>query len=797
MVVGQGVLPDLPYVTRVVQPFNTTKYECLMSEEPTPPADDRQAAERTAALDYHRHPRPGKLAIQATKPLATQRDLALAYSPGVAAACEAIVRDAHAAAYLTARSNLVAVVTNGTAVLGLGPIGPLAAKPVMEGKAVLFKKFADIDVFDIEINATDPDQFIEIVAGLEPTFGGINLEDIRAPECFRIERDLQARMNIPVLHDDQHGTAIIVSAAILNGLRLVGKPIQQVKLVTSGAGAAALACLHLLVSLGLPRENIIVTDRQGVVYQGRSEEMDPWKSVYAQDTAARTLAEAIEGADIFLGLSVGHVLTPDMVRRMAERPLILALANPTPEILPPLAQAARSDAIIATGRSDYPNQVNNVLCFPFIFRGALDVGATSINEPMKLACVQALADLALAEPSDVVTKAYGGQEQHFGPDYLIPKPFDPRLITHLAPAVARAAMQSGVATRPLDDMAGYIEHLNEFVFRSGLLMKPIFAIAKRHPKRLVYAEGEERRVLQAVQQVVDEGMAQPILVGRPAVITHRIEELGLRIKLNKDVELINILQDDRFTNYWNEYHQLMGRDGVSPEVAKTVVRTNQTVVAALALNRGDADAMLCGAVGSFHQHIRDVREVIGKRPDIHGLFTLSALMLPSGTFFICDSHVTANPTSEQIVEMTLLAAEELRAFGITPKVALLSRSNFGTSPHPSARKMRHATDLLRARAPDLEVEGEMHADTALSESLRMAAFPSSRLKGTANLLVCPNVDAAHIAFNLLKMLGGGVSVGPILVGAAKPVHVVTQSITVRGLVNMSAMTVAQAQIQAN
>jgi len=750
---------------------------------------------KEAALQYHREPRPGKLAIVATKPLATQRDLALAYSPGVAAACQAIVQDPQQAAQLTARGNLVAVISNGTAVLGLGAIGPLAAKPVMEGKAVLFKKFADIDVFDIEVAENDPEEFIKTVARLEPTFGAINLEDIKAPECFEIEQALHARMHIPVLHDDQHGTAIIVGAAVLNGLRVVGKDISKVRLVASGAGAAALACLNLLVSLGLPRAHITVTDIEGVVYQGREKLMDRWKAVYALDTRARTLAEAIQGADIFLGLSAGGVLKPAMVASMAERPLVLALANPTPEILPEEVKAVRPDAVIATGRSDYPNQVNNVLCFPFIFRGALDVGATTINEAMKLACVKALAELAMAEPSEVVTKAYGSTTLRFGPEYLIPKPFDPRLIVQLAPAVAQAAMDTGVATRPMVDFDAYREHLTEFVFKSGLVMKPIFTVAKQHPKRLIYAEGEDRRVLQAAQQVIDEGIAYPILVGRPETIRDRLNELGLRMRPGKDFELINILQDERFQNYWSDYYQLMKRKGVVIEKAKTVVRANPTVVAALAVRQGDADTMLCGAVGRFNEHLRDVLDIIGKQEGIHEVSTLSALILPTGTFFICDSHVTADPTVEELVEMTLLAAEEVQAFGLKPKVALLSRSNFGTHDSPSAHKMQAALEILRQRAPTLEVEGEMHADLALSEEIRRGTFPDSRLKGQANLLIMPNVDAAHISLNMVKMLGGGVSIGPILVGAALPVHVVNQSTTVRGLVNMSAMAVAQAQMQ--
>lgn len=749
-----------------------------------------------SALHYHRTGTPGKLAIIATKPLATQRDLALAYSPGVAAACEAIVDDAGEAANLTARSNLVAVISNGTAVLGLGNIGPLAAKPVMEGKAVLFKKFSNIDVFDIEINELDPDEFVKTVARLEPTFGGINLEDIKAPECFMIEQALRERMRIPVFHDDQHGTAIIVAAAVLNGLRLVGKAINDVKLVTSGAGAAALTCLNLLVSLGLRREHITVTDRLGVIHQGRSKEMDTWKSAYARDTSARTLGDAIAGADIFLGLSVGKVLQQSMVKSMADKPLILALANPIPEILPEDVKAVRPDAIIATGRSDYPNQVNNVLCFPYIFRGALDVGATTINQPMQLACVQALADLAMAEPSELVVKAYGGDAMRFGPEHLIPKPFDPRLIVQLAPAVARAAMDSGVATRPIEDFEAYAQRLNQFVFRSGLVMKPVFAVAKQYPKRLVYAEGEERRVLQAAQQVIDEGIARPTLIGRPEIIQARRQELGLRMEAERDYDLINILQDDRFQDYWKEYHLLTRRKGVIPEEAKTVVRTNSTVVAALAVRRNDADAMLCGVVGRFTRHLQGVLEVIGKRGGVQDVSTLSVLILPKGTFFICDSHVTPDPTVDEIVEMTLLAAEEVKAFGLTPKVALLSRSNFGTHDSPSSQKMRDAIRILQQQTLDIEVEGEMHADMALSEEIRQATFPDSCLTGQANLLIMPNVDAAHIAFNMVRMLGEGVAVGPILLGAAWPAHVVTQSISVRGLVNMSAITVAQAQMRA-
>jgi len=746
------------------------------------------------ALHYHRYPVPGKLAITATKPLATQQDLALAYSPGVAAACDAIVADPAEASNLTARSNLVGVISNGTAVLGLGAIGPLAAKPVMEGKAVLFKKFSGIDVFDIEVAETDIDAFVNIVASLEPTFGGINLEDIKAPECFEIERKLRERMSIPVFHDDQHGTAIIVGAAVMNAMRLVGKKLDEIKIVTSGAGAAALACLNQLVSMGVKKENIVVTDIIGVVYKGRQELMDPWKSQFAVETEGRTLGDVIGGADIFLGLSAPGVLTPEFAKRMAPKPMIMALANPEPEISPEDAKRARPDAIVATGRSDYPNQVNNVLCFPFIFRGALDVGATEINEAMKLACVTALADLAMAETSELVSKAYGGQPAPFGPENLIPKPFDPRLISKIAPAVAKAAMESGVATRPIEDFDAYHQKLTAFVFRSGLVMKPIFDAARRIPARLVYAEGEERRVLQAAQQVIDDKLAHPILVGRRNVIEMRIKQLGLRMRPDEDFELVNIHKDKRFREYWSEYHELAGRRGTSPEEAKNVIRTQATAVAALMVNSGGADAMLCGTVGRFYDHLKHVDDIIGKAKGIRAYSTLIGLILPSGTFFMCDTHVTPDPSAEEIAEMTLLAADEVRCFGITPKVALLSRSNFGTSDMPSALKMRQAVRILESDAPELEFDGEMHADCALSESIRSAALPNSRLKGQANLLVMPNVDAANIAYNLLKMLGGGAPIGPILVGAAQSVHVLTQSVTVRGLVNMSALAVARAHV---
>ncbi len=683
--------------------------------------------------------------------------------------------------------------STGTAVLGLGAIGPLAAKPVMEGKAVLFKKFSGIDVFDLEVDELDPDRFVDIVASLEPTFGAINLEDIKAPECFEIERKLRARMKIPVMHDDQHGTAIIVGAAVLNGLHLVGKDIREVRVVTSGAGAAALACLNHLVNLGLPREHITVTDIVGVVYEGRTEQMDPWKGVYAQATDARTLGEVIEGADVFLGLSAPRVLTGEMVSRMADRPIIMALANPTPEILPEEARAARADAIIATGRSDYPNQVNNVLCFPFIFRGALDVGATGINEEMKVAATRALAQLAQAGPSDLVSRAYGGKPETFGPEHIIPKPFDPRLMLMVAPAVARAAMESGVATRPIEDFDAYRERLTGFVFRSGMVMKPVFSRAKADPKRVVFAEGEDPRVLQAVRAVIDEGIAQPVLIGRPNVIQVRIRRLGLDMKAGKDFELVSVVKDRRFTPYWKMYHELAGRRGVSPEEAKSVMHSRPTAIGAMMVRCGEADAMICGTVGRFDSHLARVREVIGVGAGIRDLSTMTALVLPSGTFFICDTHVTPDPSAEELAEMTLLAAREVRAFGIQPKVALLSRSNFGTHGSPAAAKMREALSILRATDPSLEVDGEMHGDVALAEDLRRRALPTARLEGQANLLVMPNVEAAHIGYNLLKILGGGVAIGPILLGSAYPVHVVTQSITVRGLLNMVALCSIQAQ----
>jgi malate dehydrogenase (oxaloacetate-decarboxylating)(NADP+) len=748
---------------------------------------------KEAALSYHRAAPAGKMEIQATKPLANQRDLALAYSPGVAFACNAIVDDPALASELTIRSNLVGVITNGTAVLGLGNIGALASKPVMEGKAVLFKNFSGINVFDIEINETDPDRFVDIVASLEPTFGGINLEDIKAPECFEIERKLRERMNIPVFHDDQHGTAIIVSAAFLNGLRVVEKDIEQVKVVVSGAGAAALACLDLLVHMGVERKNITVTDILGVVYSGRKEQMDPWKSQYAQDTDARTLADVMPGADAFLGLSAPGVLKPEMVKQMADKPLIFALANPTPEIMPELAREARADAIIATGRSDYPNQVNNVLCFPFIFRGALDVGATEINEAMKIAAVKAIADLAMAESSELVAKAYGDSSPSFGADYLIPRPFDPRLIVEIAPAVAKAAMDSGVASRPIDDLESYRQQLSDFVFRSGNVMKPLFEIARSTQKRVVYAEGEDRRVLRAAQQGVDEGLAKPILIGRADVIQQRIEQLGLRLCEGENYELCNILDDERYQDYWETYHKLFCRQGVTQEIAKAAVRSIPTVVAALMTLRGEADAMLCGAVGHYDSHLGHVEGIIGREEGVRDLSALTALILAQGTFFICDTHVTENPTAEAIAEMAILAAHEVESFGITPRVALLSRSNFGSHPGTSSEKMRAALALIRARAPELQCDGEMQGDAALSEEIRLTVVPETGFPGQANILVMPNEDAANITHNLLKVLGGGVSVGPILIGTARQAHVLSQNVTVRGLVNMTALAAARAQ----
>jgi malate dehydrogenase (oxaloacetate-decarboxylating)(NADP+) len=751
---------------------------------------------RKAALDYHRLPRPGKIAIAATKGLVNQRDLALAYSPGVAAACEEIKRDPGEAATLTSRANLVAVITNGTAVLGLGNIGPLAGKPVMEGKGVLFKKFAGIDVFDLEVDERDPDKLVDIIAALEPTFGGINLEDIKAPECFEVERKCRARMRIPVFHDDQHGTAIIVGATLINGLRVVGKEIANVKLVVSGAGAAALACLDLLVQLGLRKENIWVTDIAGVVYEGRKEEMDPNKARYARKTDARRLAEVIGKADVFLGLSAGGVLKPEMVKHMADRPLILALANPDPEIMPDVAKAARPDAVIATGRSDFPNQTNNVLVFPFIFRGALDVGATQINEAMKIAAVHAIADLATAEQSDIVTAAYGEQNLKFGPEYLIPRPFDPRLIVQIAPAVARAAMDSGVASRPIADLRAYRDSLQQFVYSTGFIMKPMFAAAKAQPRRIVYAEGEDERVLRAVQVVADEGLAKPTLIGRPAVVERRIEQYGLRIRAGVDFELVNPESDPRYREYWEEYHRLTERRGVSVRYAQIEMRRRNTAIGAMAIHRGEADGMLCGTFGTHGLHLHYVDQIVGRSRGASAYYAMNALILPKRTVFICDTYVNYDPNAEQIAEMTLLAAEEIRRFGLAPKVALLSHSSFGTSDRPTATKMREALQLIHARAPDLEVEGEMHGDAALSPDVRAQAFPRSRLKGEANLLIMPTLDAANIAFNLLKTAAAdGITIGPMLLGCAAPVHILTPSATVRRIVNMTALTVVEGNAQ--
>ena len=746
------------------------------------------------ALDYHRRSPPGKISLLPTKQLTNQRDLALAYSPGVAAVCEEIRVDPAKAVQYTSRANLIAVVTNGTAVLGLGQIGPLAAKPVMEGKSVLFKKFAGIDCFDIELDERDPQKLVDIIAALEPTFGAINLEDIKAPECFIVERALRRRMRIPVFHDDQHGTAITVGAAVYNGLKVVGKKLEEARLVASGAGAAALACLELLVKMGLRRENVTVTDIKGVVYKGRREEMDPDKERFAIDTRARTLAEVIPGADIFLGLSAGGVLKPDMVGKMAARPLILALANPEPEIRPELAREARPDCVIATGRSDYPNQVNNVLCFPFIFRGALDVGATTINDEMELAAVRAIAELAQAETSEQVALAYGIESISFGPEYIIPRPFDPRLIARVAPAVARAAMESGVATRPLADIDAYRESLGQFVYQSGLIMKPLFIAAKAAPRRVVYAEGEDERVLRAAQITVDERLARPILIGRPQVVEQRLERLGLRARAGSDFELVNPESDPRYRDYWTTYHQLAERRGVSPEAARLEMRRRNTLIGATMIHKGEADAMLCGTFGNHAEHLHFIDQVIGLRAGVRHYAAMNALILPGRTVFICDTYVTEDPDAENVAEMTLLAAEEIRRFGVVPKAALLSASNFGSLMRsPSAAKMRRALELINERAPELEIEGEMHGDAALSEEIRMRLFPRSRLRGEANLLIMPTLDAANIAFNLLKTAaGGGVTIGPILLGAARPVHILTPSASVRRVLNMTALAVADA-----
>ena len=760
-------------------------------------AQNKRAELRRAALEYHEKPVPGKVAIAATKQLVNQRDLALAYSPGVAAPCEEIVADPVNAFKYTSRGNLVAVITNGTAVLGLGDIGPLAAKPVMEGKGVLFKKFSGIDVFDIEINEKDPDKLVEIIASLEPTFGGINLEDIKAPDCFYVERKLRERMKIPVFHDDQHGTAIVVGAALLNGLKVVGKDIKKVKLVTSGAGAAALACIQLLVKLGLPRENIWVTDLAGVVYEGRTELMDPDKAVFAQKTAQRTLSEAIEGADVFLGLSAGGVLKKDMVAKMAANPLIFALANPNPEIAPEDVKAVRDDAIMATGRTDYPNQVNNVLCFPYIFRGALDAGASTITDEMEIAAVHAIAELAQAEQSEVVAAAYAGEKLAFGPEYLIPKPFDPRLMMKIAPAVAQAAADSGVALRPVVDMDAYKQRLQSFVFASGTIMKPIYAAAKTAlKKRVAYAEGEEERVLRAAQIVVDENLARPTLIGRPAVIAERVEKFGLRLKEGLDYDVVNVEQDTRYRELWTTYHQLMERRGVTEQLAKIEMRRRLTLISAMLLRRGDVDGMICGTWGNTQLHLDYIDQVIGKREGATCYAAMNALMLPGRQVFLVDTHINYDPSAEQLAEITQMAARKMMRFGITPKAALLSHSNFGSSNQPSAIKMRQTLAILQSNAPWLEVDGEMHGDVALDADARVALMPRTTLAGDANLLVCPNIDAANIAYNLLKTAAGGnIAIGPMLLGVGKPVHILTASATVRRIVNMTALTVAEANVQ--
>ena len=749
---------------------------------------------REAALDYHEFPTPGKIAIAPTKQMINQRDLALAYSPGVAFACEEIVENPLNASRFTARSNLVGVVTNGTAVLGLGNIGPLASKPVMEGKAVLFKKFAGIDVFDIEINETDPHKLVDVIAALEPTFGGINLEDIKAPDCFIVERECRKRMKIPVFHDDQHGTAIVVAAAVTNGLKVVGKDIREVKLVASGAGAAALACLDLLVDIGLPLENITVTDLAGVVYKGRTELMDPDKERFARETEARSLAEVINGADVFLGLSAGGVLKQDMVRQMAARPLILALANPTPEILPELALEVRPDAVLCTGRTDYPNQVNNVLVFPFLFRGALDAGATTVTREMEIAAVNAIAELARQEQSDIVATAYGIQDLSFGPEYLIPKPFDPRLIVKIAPAVAQAAMDSGVAQRPIEDMEAYRQHLQQFVYHSGTTMKPIFQLARSvelEKKRIVFAEGEEERVLRAIQIVVDEKLAKPILIGRPAVIEQRIARYGLRLVAGQDYTVVNTDHDERYRDFWKEYAKMMSRKGITEQMAKLEMRRRTTLIGSMMVKKGEADGMICGTVSTTHRHLHFIDQVIGKKEGAKVYAAMNALVLPNRQIFLVDTHVNVDPTPEQLAEITIMAAEEVRRFGIEPKIALVSHSNFGSSNAATAQKMRDTLELLHERAPDLQVDGEMHGDVALDANLRREVLPDSTLEGDANLLVLPNIDAANISYNLLKTAAGNnIAIGPILLGAAQPVHVLTPSATVRRIVNMAALLVA-------
>ena len=753
---------------------------------------------KQSALAYHQNPKPGKISVTPTKPLSNQLDLSLAYSPGVAAACMAIFDEPLDAQKYTSRGNLVGVITNGTAVLGLGNIGPLAAKPVMEGKGCLFKKFAGIDVFDIELAENDPDKLVEAIAMLEPTLGGINLEDIKAPECFYIEKKLRERMKIPVFHDDQHGTAIIASAAILNGLKVVGKKLDEVKLVCSGAGAAAIACLDLLVHLGLSKKNVLVADSKGVIYEGRGN-LDPSKERYAANTDARTLGDAIRGADVFLGCSSAGVLKPEMVVEMGTQPLILALANPEPEIRPEEARKVRPDAIIATGRSDYPNQVNNVLCFPFIFRGALDVGATTITEEMKLACVRAIAELAEeTDQGDEVAKAYEGHTLEFGPDYLIPKPFDPRLIIKIAPAVAQAAMDSGVATRPIKDMDAYREELGTTVYRTGMVMRPVFAAAKSAPARIVFAEGEDERVLRAAQFVLLEKIARPILVGRPAVIDMRLKKMGSKLKCGEDFEIVNPEDDPRYQKCWQEYHEIGAREGVTPEVAKAALRKFNTLIGALLVRVGDADGMICGMIDTYQSHLKFVEQVLGKAENVQNLAAMNLLMLPGRNLFICDTYINEVPTAEQLADMTVLAASEIEKFGITPKVALLSNSNFGSVPSASSQRMAEARKLILQRAPELEIDGEMHGDAALSEMVRKAAFPGTRLTGEANLLIMPNVEAANITYNLLKMIGGeGVTVGPFLLGAEKPVHILTPAATVRRIINMTAVASASARVKEN
>ncbi len=765
-----------------------------MSSNPSHNSAEARAELRRAALEYHEFPTPGKVAIHATKQLVNQHDLALAYSPGVAAPCEEIVKDPNAAYKYTSRGNLVAVISNGTAVLGLGDIGPLASKPVMEGKGVLFKKFAGIDVFDLEVDEKDLDKLVDIIASLEPTFGGINLEDIKAPDCFYVERKLRERMKIPVFHDDQHGTAIVVGAAILNGIKVAGKDLKNVKLVTSGAGAAALACLGLLVKMGVPRSNIYVTDLAGVVYEGRTELMDEDKIQFAQKTDARTLSEIIEGADIFLGLSAGGVLKQDMVKKMAAKPIILALANPNPEISPEDVQAVRDDAIIATGRSDYHNQVNNVLCFPYIFRGALDAGASTITDEMEIAAVYAIAELAQAEQSEVVAAAYAGEKLVFGPEYLIPKPFDPRLMMKIAPAVAKAAADSGVATRPIQDMEAYIEKLQGFVYASGSIMKPIYAAAKRATKkRVCYAEGEEERVLRAVQIVVDEGLAKPTLIGRPAVIAQRIENFGLRLKEGVDYQVVNVEQDHRYRDFWQTYYKLTARKGVTEQLAKIDMRRRLSLIGTMMLHKGEVDGLICGTWSTPLTHLNYVDQVIGHRKGVSTYAAMNGLLLPDRQVFLVDTHINYDPTAEQLAEITVMAAEEMRRFGIHPKAALLSHSNFGSSNQPTAVKMRETLALVKQKAPWLEVDGEMHGDVALDGRARAASMPDTTLIGDANLLVLPNLDAANIAYNLLKTAAGGnIAIGPVLLGAAKPVHILTASTTVRRIVNMTALTVADA-----